>query len=146
MYMQPSMIYTFVRILLGALFIGHGIAKFQMGLGNAAGWFESIGLPGFFAYAVAYLELIGGLALAVGLATRYISILYVLLMIGAIIIVKLPMGLLGNAQAAGFELELAYMMAALSLTVEPAKGWGFDRMLFLRQTQISGDGAVQGSN
>ncbi|MCR8636013.1 DoxX family protein [Paenibacillus radicis (ex Xue et al. 2023)] len=128
-----SIIYTIVRILLGVLFIGHGIAKFQMGLGNTAEWFSSIGLPGFFAYIVAYLELIGGAALLVGFATRYISIAYVLLMLGAIIIVKLPMGLLGNGQAAGFELELAYMLAALSLTVDPVKGWGIDRILSTRK-------------
>jgi uncharacterized membrane protein YphA (DoxX/SURF4 family) len=123
-----SIIYTIVRILLGAMFIGHGVAKFQMGLDNTAGWFSSIGLPGGLAYVVAYLELIGGAALIAGFATRYISILYVLLMLGAIIVVKLPMGLLGNAQAAGFELELAYMLAALSLIAEPAKGWGIDRL------------------
>ncbi|TDF94504.1 DoxX family protein [Paenibacillus piri] len=129
-----SIIYTIVRILLGGMFIGHGIAKFQMGLANVAGWFDSIGLPGMFGYVVAYLELLGGVALIVGFATRYISIIYVLLMIGAIVVVKLPMGLLGNAQAAGFELELAYMLAALSLTVEPARGWGLDRLLFSRQS------------
>jgi len=130
-----SMIYTFVRILLGVMFIGHGVAKFQMGLGNTAGWFESIGLPGIFAYLVAYLELIGGIALIVGFATRYISMLYVLLMLGAIIIVKLPAGLLGDGQSAGFELELAYMLTSLCLIAEPAKGWGVDRLLSVKQAQ-----------
>ncbi|MDF2959832.1 MAG: oxidoreductase [Paenibacillus sp.] len=133
-----SIIYTLVRILLGVMFIGHGAAKFQMGLGNVSGWFESIGLPGIFAYVVAYLEIIGGAALILGFATRYISVVYVLLMLGAIIIVKLPMGLLGDGKAAGFELELAYMLVALVLTVDPAKGWGIDRFLFKRQPENNG--------
>jgi putative oxidoreductase len=125
---QRSMIYTIVRILLGVIFIMHGIAKFKMGMGNVSGWFLSIGLPGMLAYVVAYLELIGGVALIVGFLTRYISIAYILLMLGAIIVVKLPMGLLGDGQAAGFELELALMMIALALTAEPLKGWGLDHL------------------
>ncbi|MXO80774.1 DoxX family protein, partial [Paenibacillus sp. OT2-17] len=29
---------TIMRVALGILFLAHGIAKFQMGLGNVAGW------------------------------------------------------------------------------------------------------------
>lgn len=126
---KGSIIYTGVRILFGVLFLIHGIAKLQMGLGNVAGWFNSIGLPGGLGYVVAWVELIGGVLLIAGFATRYISIAYVILMAGAIIVVKLPMGLLGDGKAAGFELELAYMLIALFLTVEPKKGWGVDRLL-----------------
>ncbi|UQZ84783.1 Putative oxidoreductase CatD [Paenibacillus konkukensis] len=124
-----SIIHTIVLILFGAMFMFHGIAKLQMGLSNVAGWFNSIGLPGSLGYAVAILELLGGVLLIVGLATRYISLAYIILMAGAIISVKLPMGLLGDGKSAGFELELAYMLIALFLTVEPKKGWGLDRLV-----------------
>ncbi|MFE5322474.1 DoxX family protein [Paenibacillus sp. NPDC056579] len=125
---KASIIYTVVRILFGVLFLIHGIAKLQMGLGNVASWFNSIGLPGGLGYVVAWLELIGGVLLIVGFATRYISIVYIVLMAGAIISVKLPLGLLGDGKAAGFELEIAYLLIALFLTVEPKKGWGIDRL------------------
>jgi putative oxidoreductase len=39
-----------LRVTLGALFLIHGIVKFQGGIENIVGWFESIGLPGFMAY------------------------------------------------------------------------------------------------
>ncbi|WP_282938365.1 DoxX family protein [Paenibacillus sp. RC67] len=125
---KGSIIITLIRILFGAMFMAHGISKLQMGLSNVAGWFNSIGLPGQLGYVVAFLELIGGVLLIAGLATRYISIAYIILMAGAIISTKLPMGLLGDGKAPGFELELAYMLIALFLTVEPHKGWGLDRL------------------
>ena len=34
-----------IRIVLGVTFFAHGLAKFQSGIDNVAGWFTSIGLP-----------------------------------------------------------------------------------------------------
>ncbi|GAA3326988.1 hypothetical protein GCM10020331_065160 [Ectobacillus funiculus] len=59
---------------------------------NIAGWFESIGLPGALAYVVAFVEMVGGLAVVIGLGTRIVSVLLSLVMIGAIIKVKLAVG------------------------------------------------------
>src|SRR3954468_19588302 len=101
-----------LRVTLGALFLIHGIVKFQGGIENIVGWFDSIGLPGFMAYGVALLEIFGGVALIIGLATRLISALFALLMIGATLKVKLSVGLLGNGQVAGYELDLAFLAIA----------------------------------
>ncbi|MGG3943710.1 DoxX family protein [Peribacillus psychrosaccharolyticus] len=89
--------------------------KFQGGIENIVGWFESIGLPGFMAYGVALVEIFGGIALIIGLAIRFISALFALLMIGATLKVKLSVGLLGNGQMAGYELDLAFLAIALYL-------------------------------
>src|SRR5687767_3150851 len=97
-----------LRVTLGALFFIHGLVKFQGGIENIVGWFESIGLPGFMAYGVALVELIGGIALIIGLGTRLFSALFALLMVGATLKVKLSVGLLGNGQMAGYELDLAF--------------------------------------
>lgn len=110
-----------LRITLGALFLVHGIVKFQGGIENTVGWFSSIGLPGFMAYAVALLEIIGGVALIIGLATRYVAALYALLMIGAILKVKISLGLLGNGQMAGYELDLAFLAMAVYLVITDSK-------------------------
>ncbi|MGM0883092.1 MAG: DoxX family protein [Bacillota bacterium] len=101
-----------LRVVLGLLFFVHGLDKFQGGIGNTAGWFQSIGLPGFAAYLVAFIELVGGIALIVGLGTRIVSGLFVLIMLGAIIKVKFAAGFLG-----GFELDLALMVMALYLVI-----------------------------
>lgn len=103
------------RVILGVIFIAHGIAKFQMGLGNIAGWFESIGLPGFLAYVIAWLELLGGIALVIGFVTRYVSAAFIVLLLGAIFTVKLGVGFLGDGTMAGYELDLALIAIALHL-------------------------------
>jgi hypothetical protein len=38
-----------------------------MGLSNVDAWFSSIGIPGFLAYVVAMLELVGGIMLNCGI-------------------------------------------------------------------------------
>jgi putative oxidoreductase len=110
-----------LRVTLGALFLIHGVVKFQGGIENIEGWFSSIGLPGFMAYGVALLEIIGGIALIIGFATRIVSVLFALLMIGAILKVKLSVGLLGNGQMAGYELDLAFLAMAAYLAISGSK-------------------------
>ena len=73
-----------LRIVLGISFFVHGLVKFQGGIGNIAGWFDSMGIPGFLAYVVGTIELVGGIALILGLGTRIVSALLAIIMIGAI--------------------------------------------------------------
>ncbi|MDR4888326.1 DoxX family protein [Fredinandcohnia sp. QZ13] len=119
-----------LRITLGILFLIHGIVKFQGGIENTVGWFESINIPGFMAYVVALLEVIGGIALIIGFATRLVSILFALLMVGATITAKLPVGLLGNGQMAGYELDLAFLAISVYLAINGSKLLSISRLLF----------------
>ncbi|RDU38722.1 DoxX family protein [Neobacillus piezotolerans] len=117
-----------IRVTLGVLFFAHGLAKFQGGIENTVGWFASIGLPGFLAYAVALLEVIGGIALVIGLGTRIVSGLLAVLLIGAIFKVKLAVGLLGNGQMAGYELDLAFLAMAVVLVITGSKLYSVDNL------------------
>ncbi len=120
-----------LRIVLGISFFIHGLVKFQGGIGNIVGWFDSIGLPGFFAYVVATLELVGGLALILGLGTRVVSALFVALLVGAILKVKLAIGFIGTPEAgAGYELDLLFLVIALFLALNGSKLWSLDQVLF----------------
>lgn len=119
-----------LRLVLGISFLIHGVSKFQGGIENTAGWFASIGLPEFLAYATAGIEVLGGLALILGFFTRYISVLFVVLMAGAIIQVKLAAGFLGDGQTAGYELDLAFLAMSLSLAVTGSKAYALDQLLF----------------
>ncbi|MFC0298635.1 DoxX family protein [Geobacillus jurassicus] len=119
-----------LRVVLGVTFLIHGIAKFQMGLGNVAGWFESIGVAGFFGYVVAFIELIGGMALILGLGTRIISALLAFVMFGAIFTVKLSAGFLGNGQTAGYELDVALLSVAVALCLSGSRLFALDNKLF----------------
>ena len=68
--------------------------KFQGGIENTAGWFASIGIPSFMAYVVGVIELVGGIALIIGLGSRVLSALLALIMLGAILKAKLSLGFL----------------------------------------------------
>lgn len=127
--MKTTVVVTLMRVLLGVLFMAHGISKFQTGLGNTAGWFGSIGIPEFVAYIVAFLELIGGIALIVGFATRYFSAAFIILLIGAIVTVKLEGGLLGADGMAGYELDLALLVMSAYFVVADERGIGIDRFM-----------------
>lgn len=119
-----------LRLVVGVSFFIHGLSKFQGGIENTVGWFESIGLPGFLAYAVAFIEVVGGIALVLGLFTRAISALFALLMAGAIIKVKLAAGFLGNGQMAGYELDVAFLAMAISLAITGSKFYALDQLVF----------------
>ncbi len=68
-----------LRAILGLTFFIHGFSKFQGGIANTAGFFDSIGVPGFMAYVVAVIELVGGIILILGLGTRVVSMLLAVL-------------------------------------------------------------------
>jgi uncharacterized membrane protein YphA (DoxX/SURF4 family) len=119
-----------LRVTLGVLFFIHGLVKFQGGIENIVGWFESIGLPEFMAYGVTLLEMIGGIALIIGLATRLVSALFALLMIVAALKVKLSIGLLGNGQMAGYELDLAFLAMAVYLAINGSKVLSVSQFIF----------------
>ncbi|WP_374016520.1 DoxX family protein [Paenibacillus thiaminolyticus] len=119
-----------LRIFLGVAFLIHGFQKFQGGIGNTMGFFESLGLPGFAAYAVALIEIIGGIALILGLGTRLFAALFIIIMAGAMVKVKFAAGFTGSPEMAGYELDLAYFVMAVYFVLSPGSTWSFDRLLF----------------
>jgi len=124
-----------LRIVLGLSFFVHGFVKFQGGIENTVGWFDSIGIPGFLAYVVASVELVGGIALILGLGTRIVSALLALIMVGAILKTKLAIGFLGTPEMAGYELDLAFLVIALFLAVNGSKLWSVDEAVFNKKTE-----------
>lgn len=73
-----------LRISLGIMFIAHGLLKILVfTLPGAAGFFESVGFPGWMAYVVAYAEVGGGLLLISGFAVRAVSIALIPILLGA---------------------------------------------------------------
>ncbi|MFB9757406.1 MULTISPECIES: DoxX family protein [Bacillaceae] len=118
-----------LRVVLGITFFVHGLTKFQSGLGGLAGWFQSMGIPGFMAYAIGTIELVGGIALILGLGTRIISALLIAIMVVATLKVKLAAGFLGNGQGAGYELEVALMVMALHLALNGSSFLSLDSRL-----------------
>ncbi|WP_203247313.1 DoxX family protein [Sporosarcina beigongshangi] len=119
-----------LRVILGITFFIHGLSKFQGGIGNTVGYFESLGILGFLAYAVAIIELIGGIMLILGMGTRIISVLFAVIMLVAIFTVKLPAGFLGDGQLAGYELEVALLAIAIFLAIANSTSFSLDNKFF----------------
>lgn len=74
-----------LRVTMGAMFIAH--AWMKIALFTPAGtvaFFESLGFPGFLAYVVIAAELLGGIALILGLWSRWVSLALLPIMLGAI--------------------------------------------------------------
>ena len=126
-----------LRVVLGITFLIHGYVKFQGGIENTVGWFASIGLPGVLAYGVAVVELVGGILLIIGLGSRIVSALYVLLMAGAIFTAKLPAGFLGNGTGAGYELDLAFLAMALVIAINGSKLYAVDQIVLKQKETVA---------
>lgn len=118
-----------LRLIVGITFMIHGWAKLQMGLGNVAGFFQSLGIPGFLGYVVAFIELIGGIAMILGIGTRVVALLFAAVMLGAIFTAKLPAGFMGNGQSAGYELDLVLLAISGYLALNGSQMYSLDQML-----------------
>ena len=104
-----------LRLVVGLVFVVHGAQKlFVFGLGGAAGFMAKVGIPLPFVAAVVVMavEILGGLALILGLGTRVAAALLAFEMLVAILTVRLKMGFVG-----GYEFELTLLAASLSLVL-----------------------------
>lgn len=74
-----------LRVSLGVMLLAHGLLLkvFTFTIPGTVGYFESIGYPGFFAYLVMLGEIGGGIALILGVWTRWISLALLPILIGA---------------------------------------------------------------
>ena len=77
-----------LRLSLAALFLAHaGLKFFVFTPAGTAGFFQSLGLPGFLAYITIVAEVIGAALLIVGFKTRVVSLALLPILIGAIVFV-----------------------------------------------------------
>lgn len=84
---QPNLGLWILRLVVGGIFLYHGITKFN-GIEGVVGFFGSLGFSPFLAYLVATIETVGGALLILGFFPRIISALFVMIMLVAIFRVK----------------------------------------------------------
>ena len=80
-----------LRVGVGLVFFMHGLSKVQ-NIAGVTGFFAHLGLPGFVAVAIAWLEVIGGVAIIIGVATRFFAFLFGVEMLVAIFITGINLG------------------------------------------------------
>lgn len=103
---------TALRLALGAVFLAHAYAKAAVfTFPGTAAYFASHGFPGWTAYPVFALELLGGLALLAGFQVRVVSLALVPVMLGALI-PHLAHGWMFSNPGGGWEY-VAFLLVAL---------------------------------
>jgi putative oxidoreductase len=74
-----------LRVALGVLYLAHSLQKiFVFTLPGAAQFFVSVGFPGWLAYLTTFVELSGGIALLLGVQVRWVALVLLPFMLGAL--------------------------------------------------------------
>ena len=103
-----------LRLALGTMFISHGLLKIMVFTpAGTVKFFESIGLPGPLAYVVMGAELLGGIAILIGLHARWVAAALVPILLGAIY-PHAANGWLFTAQGGGWEYPAFLAVTAMA--------------------------------
>ena len=104
-----------LRASLGIMWIAHALLKlFVFTLPGTAQFFQSVGLPGVLAYPVFAVELLGGIALVLGIYARQAALLLVPIMVVATS-VHIVNGWVFTSQGGGWEYPVFLISASIAL-------------------------------
>jgi putative oxidoreductase len=124
---------TVLRVALGVIFLAHGWQKvFEFTIPGTQAAFAQMGVPSaeLIAPAIAFLELVGGAAVILGVLVRPVAALLALDMLAALFLVHAPGGIF--VDDGGFELVLALAAGAAALALAGAGRFSVDTLLFGR--------------
>ncbi|MGA7293527.1 MAG: DoxX family protein [Terriglobales bacterium] len=110
-----------MRFVLGAIMIAHGYHKVFGGFHHHMDMVGSLGLPRWMAYLSTGTEFFGGIAIVLGLFTRFFSLAFFIEMTVAIWKVHFKNGLTGPM---GYEFPMALMAIAFGLICFGGGPWG----------------------
>ena len=126
LFSKNAIVPLLLRLALAVIFIYHGLSLITADTQWGANWMpESSGQPAAAQLAAAWGQLIGGIALGVGLLTRLAAVGIIGIMVGAILIVHLPKGF--DIRQGGFEYNFALIVMCLCLVLGGAGPFAVDR-------------------
>lgn len=109
---------TLLRVTSGIWFLLHAALKIVVFTpAGTAGFFESIGLPGFLAYVVIAAELLGGLALIVGYKTRLVALGLSVILLGSIYTPHFAAGFFFSNAGGGWEFPAFWALTLWALAL-----------------------------
>lgn len=108
-----------LRLGVGLVFTVHGWQKLSNGSEMFGGMLTGLNVPApeVFAWLVTIAELVGGVLLILGLLTRLATLPLIANMIGAIVLVKVELGIIAGPDAPmpGAELDIALLVGLVAL-------------------------------
>jgi len=125
-----------LRVTLGVMFIAHSLVlkHFTYTLPGTAQFFESIGLPGALAYLTFWAELLGGIALVAGFATRWVALALIPILIGATW-VHIGNGWVFSAANGGWEYPVLLIAVSLVQSLLGDGAYAFSKVFNPRKPQ-----------
>jgi putative oxidoreductase len=121
---------TFVRIVVGVMFLMHVSVKFKLGAGAvAANIFAKNGFePALvWAYVTMFIEVVGGACLILGLFTRFVAAVLAIEMLIALLFVHLAHGY--SAGGGGYEYVLLIGAVCFVFAIRGGGPYSVDRFL-----------------
>jgi len=107
-----------LRVTLGVLFLAHaGLKFFVFTPAGTAGFFESLGLPGWLGPVTIAWETLGGLALIFGVWPRLVALATLPSLLGAIVMVHARAGFFFTNKDGGWEYPAFWAIALIVLAL-----------------------------
>jgi putative oxidoreductase len=124
----PAYGITLLRVVVGLVFVVHGFQKLGFGLAGTAGFLGQLGIPAPSVAAALLIatELLGGLALILGLGTRFAALALAFSMLVALVTVHLPKGFF---LPEGYEYVLTLLAANIALAITGAGALAIDPLI-----------------
>jgi len=113
---NPETAALILRLALGSMFLAHGLMKLLVFTpAGTAGFFASLGVPGWFGYAAIAAETLGGLMLIVGFRVQLVAAALIPILVGSIVLVHGAKGWAFANEGGGWEYSAFLIMASLAL-------------------------------
>jgi uncharacterized membrane protein YphA (DoxX/SURF4 family) len=126
---SPDAAATFARVLLAVLFLAHGVPKMK-NMKGTVDFVRGTGFPGGAVFAVLFtlLEFFGAIAMLLGFLVQILAILFTLQMVATSIFAKTK---LGKKYTGGYELDVLFLVLAITVALLGPGPWSVDRLLGL---------------
>ncbi|PKU22732.1 DoxX family protein [Telmatospirillum siberiense] len=107
-----------LRLALGVLFLAHvGLKIFVFTPAGTAAFFGSLGLPGWLAYVTIAWELLGAVALVLGVWPRLVAVALIPILLGAIVTVHGSAGFFFTNANGGWEFPAFWIIGLIVLAL-----------------------------
>jgi putative oxidoreductase len=123
------LVYPMIRFVTGAMMIPHGYGKVFGGIEGTANFFASAGLEPalILAWYVGLVELVGGICVALGFLTRFMSAQLIGVLAVATFYIHLPSGFLWVK--GGYEYPLFWLVVMIAITIKGGYKLSIDNLM-----------------